>query len=51
MERWITRLLLGCGGMSGLMLGTGQVVEAATLAGATIFTVLLLRTHADASRQ
>jgi hypothetical protein len=49
MEQWITRLLLGCGGMAGLMLGTGQTVEAATLACATIFTVWLLRTHADPS--
>ncbi|NMG31821.1 hypothetical protein [Aromatoleum evansii] len=43
MEQWINRLLMGCGGTSGLMLGTGQVVEATTLAAATIVAVAMLR--------
>ncbi|MCC4115894.1 hypothetical protein LLG90_11095 [Aromatoleum toluclasticum] len=46
MELWINRLLMGCGGTSGLMLGTGQVVEAATLAAATAFAVCLMRLQA-----
>ena len=46
MEQWINRLLMGCGGAAGLMLGTGQVVEATTLAAATIFAVLFMRHQA-----
>ena len=46
MELWINRLLMGCGGTSGLMLGTGCVVEATTLAAATIFAVWLMRMQA-----
>lgn len=46
MEQWINRLLMGCGGAAGLMLGTGQVVEATTLAAATIFVVLCMRLQA-----
>lgn len=49
MELWINRLLMGCGGASGLMLGTGRVVEASTLAAATIFAVLLMRMQTRAT--
>lgn len=46
MEAWINRVLMGCGASCGLMLGTGSVVEALTLAAATVFAVCLMRAHA-----
>lgn len=46
METWINRVLMGCGATSGLMLGTGSVVEATTLAAASLFAVFLMRAHA-----
>lgn len=51
MEQWINRLLMGCGGASGLMLGTGQAVEASTLAAATIFAVWFMRMQARTSEE
>lgn len=47
METWINRVLMVCGASSGLMLGTGSVVEASTLAAATVFVVCLMRAHAN----
>jgi len=51
MELWINRLLMGCGGASGLMLGTGHIVEATTLAAATILAVWLLRAQVRAAAE
>ncbi|WP_164844377.1 hypothetical protein [Azoarcus sp. DN11] len=46
MELWINRLLMGCGGASGMMLGTGEAIGASTLAAATIFAVWFMRMQA-----
>lgn len=51
MEQWINRLLMGCGGASGLMLGTDHVVEATTLAAATIFAVWFMRMQARSAAE
>ena len=46
MDAWINRVLMGCGACSGLMLGMGHIVEASTLAAASVFAVCLMRAHA-----
>jgi len=51
MENWIDRLLMGCGGVAGLLLGTGHVAEGATIAAVAIPVVWLMRMQARAASE
>lgn len=46
MERWIDRLLMGCGSGAGLLLGTGRIVEGILLALVAIGAVWQMRRQA-----
>lgn len=46
MDKWITRLLMGCGAAAGLMLGTGHAAESAALLTLAACAVGLARTPA-----
>lgn len=46
MERWIDRLLMGCGSCAGLLLGTGRIVEGILLALVAIAAVWQMRRQA-----
>jgi hypothetical protein len=51
MENWIDRLLMGCGGVAGLLLGTGHAAEGAAIAAVAIPVVWLMRMQARAASE
>jgi hypothetical protein len=51
MELWINRLLVGCGSLAGLLLGTGNAAAGIALAIIAICAASMMRVRAGASQE